>query len=107
MSEDIQMLLDRVAALFENMESMQQTNQALVKSLQAAPVITNMELRPIETAPRNKEVILFLYDESFVDPVVLNSICCDREEQGWIWLDWHERLPPTHWMPMPPSPETT
>jgi hypothetical protein len=60
--------------------------------------------RPIETAPRHKEVIIALYDDRFVDPVIMNSMQVDRDEQGWVWTDWHGYPPPTHWMPIPPAP---
>lgn len=60
---------------------------------------------PIETAPKDgTEILLAVYHENFVDPIIMNSCWIDREERGCYWLDWHGMPEPTHWMPLPESP---
>ena len=65
-------------------------------SLKTAPMVW----RPIETAPKDREIILGMFREQFVDPIVMNSIWIDGEERGCYWSDWQGLPAPTHWMPL-------
>lgn len=66
--------------------------------------------QPIETAPKDGKIIVWLADEGF--PViatwrVLDKGTDDQWEGFWIWEmdygdDFHDL---THWMPLPPSPQ--
>jgi hypothetical protein len=62
--------------------------------------------QPIETAPRETDVLLFVPREAV--SYVVAGLFNNGEEDGWssalremMWLD-HE---PTHWMPLPDPPE--
>lgn len=76
-----------------------------------------MEWQPIETAPDNTEILVY------VPPYPYNSIVCPEEYHvacrerhhysgNWLWAGstgegsscWLS-LPPTHWMPLPKPPQ--
>jgi len=73
--------------------------------------------QPIETAPKNGTQII-VYDGEFVFPSMWKEPCEFRdygEEGGWCEASYELggmlyegvdvcKFPPTHWMPLPPSP---
>lgn len=74
-----------------------------------------MEWQPIETAPRDGSTIL-IGSKGFVSEAKYGSYKLRGEEKvGWHWYDaddsWYSMdfdglSPITHWMPLPPPPET-
>lgn len=70
-----------------------------------------MNWQPIETAPKDLKIIVWLADEGF--PVMATYRMLDQgkdeEWEGfWLWemdygQDFHDI---THWMHLPPPPET-
>lgn len=57
----------------------------------------------IETAPKDgTEIILGVFSQYFVDPIVMNSCWVDGEERGCYWHDWGGMPAPTHWQPLSP-----
>ena len=58
-----------------------------------------MTWQPIETAPKNGEMILLGVDSGFR---------FFAQSSFWMarrWVYWEHFLKPTHWMPMPEPPE--
>jgi hypothetical protein len=68
-----------------------------------------MEWQPIETAPKDKMVILGLPDfESDEGWVVAGEYCEHGVDDGAGWYNQFERdcqIHPTHWMPLPTPPQ--
>lgn len=57
-----------------------------------------MEWQPIETAPRDVDVIVWQAKREHIDIAML----CDNDR----WVNWygHKCLSVTHWMPLPAPP---
>jgi hypothetical protein len=75
--------------------------QAEIDALKAAQT-----WQPIETAPKDGTRILVFIDNGD-DPIKTGG---ERDTDKACWISsWSGEVlyPPTHWMPLPPAPETT
>jgi hypothetical protein len=65
--------------------------------------MTKREWQPIETAPKYKMFIYFLRRDG-KQCVGLAYRTVNGEWRDSEAHEWHVRLEPTHWMPLPPPP---
>ena len=63
-----------------------------------------MNWQPIETAPKNAYVLLFV-DIAIGPPLIVQGCWfeVDRRDRGWIDTNGNV-VPVTHWMPLPSPP---
>jgi hypothetical protein len=82
-------------------QSCAQQLESCVQQLEGAFTISPdpEEWRPIETAPKDREVLVF--DEG----AIIVSLWVE-DEQAW-WDNGPMRPPPTHWRPLPAPPAPT
>lgn len=67
-----------------------------------------MDWQPIETAPKEVDVLVYLFGAAI--PARVAMLCAiSAEADEWRWIDTGcNRLtlfPPTHWMPLPEPPK--
>ena len=65
----------------------------------------NAGWRPIEAAPKDKEILLHV--EVTVGPMLVVQGCwfsVSQEDEGWIDTLTGDVWTPTHWMPLPAPP---
>jgi hypothetical protein len=65
-----------------------------------------MEWQPIETAPRDKRILVWSGQEIYAAHWVRNMITND---EAWIVAQWGDEcdqalVKPTHWLPLPEAP---
>ena len=60
--------------------------------------------QPIETAPKNRRVLVARPGE---EPVIAENVM--YTSAGYSWCSGYQemRIRPTHWMPLPPPPDGT
>lgn len=65
--------------------------------------VEGMRWRPIDSAPRDEDVLLFDPSADFW-PLLARWEDEECFEPGWYTPTAHQVFEPTHWMPLPPPP---
>ena len=68
----------------------------------------SMKWQPIETAPRNRQMVLVIGDKVNAGHMIYTTdmYCVWFDDRGEICARWPHKFMPTHWMPLPSPPNT-
>lgn len=98
-----------MAGEISTLRAQQETDRATIAALSApspsADALRSGEWRPIESAPKDGRDLLIV-DARYGHPVRIGFW---DEGRGGVWSIWpgRERIHPTHWRPLPASPNPT